>query len=89
LLDNGLFEEKPGEREPPETGINTLKTLKSWLTSWRKHFNPRILIGLQLVARVTYKPHTRATHTSHAHEPHTRATHTSHIRTIYLSHTSK
>jgi len=36
-LDNSLFEEKSGEREPPEAGIKTLKTLKSWLTSWRKH----------------------------------------------------
>jgi len=29
-LDNGLFEEKPGEREPPEAGFKTLKILKIW-----------------------------------------------------------
>jgi hypothetical protein len=36
---------KEGKSEEPEAGINTLKTLKSWHCSWRKHFKNSNLIG--------------------------------------------
>jgi hypothetical protein len=33
-----VFNGEGEKKEEPEAGINTLKTLKSWRWSWRKHF---------------------------------------------------